>query len=114
MKIKTIPGKIKIKSGEVIILIEPATVLYFTVHEGLTFMHKTDGNVMDIPVGLNEIEMNLESFFMIHPDFLINLDFLDNVTESGKGYVIVGKWHKLPIDMNKVKVLMDVLSGLAG
>lgn len=111
MQAKMIKSKIKIKSGDNLVLLNPASVVYIANRESITIICQNDENMIEVPVSIDELDKRLNTFFRIHPDYLINLEYLDHVSEKGNGYVMVGKRHKLPIDKNRVKILMDVLSG---
>lgn len=108
-----IDRKTAIRAGDTIYLLNPKEIMYCSSLGHTTRISKAQGGVLDLPVSIDELEKHLVLFFRIHKDYLINLEFLGNVSETGNGYVVVGETHKLPIDNHKVKILINALSYLS-
>lgn len=106
-------SKVKIVTPDTIQVIDPWNILSFSVNnEQSSLALYNNGITRQLPLSIDTLEERVKGFFRINPDQLINLEYLDNVSELENGYVIVANRYKYPIDHHHKSMLFDALSRL--
>lgn len=107
-------NKIPVWKENSIVLLDPETILYFTIDEKKVMVHLKDASYASSST-LAELEEKLESrgFFRCHKSFLINTDYIDRIIPwFNSTYMIRLKEasEQIPVSRSYTKKLKGMLS----
>ena len=91
-----------------------SNIYYFEIYGHQVLIHKTDGTQADIRGSLKDIEAQLPpaSFIRPHRSYLVNIDFITEITHSN---IIISNGESIPISrslFNKIQLeFVDYLAG---
>jgi DNA-binding LytR/AlgR family response regulator len=105
-------NKIKIKIGDSWHIFNPEAILFFSATEHTSMVTYSDGHIMEIDLTLNELDQKFNTFFQINDKYLINLEYLNNVSDLENGYVLIDNCYKFSIDSDKKRLLFEALNML--
>lgn len=102
--------RIAVPSGNNIVFIELADVLYFQAEGSYTEILMLDGKRLTVSRTLKNFEEALEQnsqFFRCHKSHIVNLDHLSQYVKSDGGYVVLKNGEMLPISADKSSALLE-------
>jgi DNA-binding LytR/AlgR family response regulator len=112
MKHATFNKKVKISIGDSLYLVDPDAILFFSATSEGTIAFKKNRCTVNIPLSIEELEKKFNTFFRINRDCLINLEYLDNVSENENAFVMIDNQYQYPIDKDKKDLLLNALTKL--
>ena len=105
--------KVKICINDSIRIYDPDTILCIATGNHGSVAMKKQGASEEIPATIEELETKFYNFFRINHDYLINLAYLDRVSDLENGFVLIDNRYKIPIDRDKKLLLYEALSKLS-
>lgn len=105
--------KVKICINDSIRIYDPDNILCIATGNHGSIAMKKQGISEEIPMSIEELETTFGSFFRINHDCLINLAYLDGVSDLENGFVLIDNHYKIPIDRDKKQLLFEALSKLS-
>jgi len=102
--------KVKLCINDSIRIYDPETILCIATGNHGSIAMKKQGVSEEIPVSIEELETKFYTFFRINHDYLINLAYLDRISDLENGFVLIDNRFKIPIDEDKKLLLYDALS----
>ncbi len=114
MKNILLRNKIKLKIGDSWHLFNPGSILFFNAKEyDVCMVTYNDGHTLDVALSLQKLEEHFNAFFKINKTYLINLEYLNNISDLEDGFVLIDNRYKIPIDRDKKLLLYEALSKLS-
>lgn len=105
--------KVKICINNSIRIYDPDSILYIATGNNGSVAMMNQGDSEEIPATIEELETKFDNFFRINHDYLINLTYLDRVSDLENGFVLIDNRYKIPIDRDKKLLLYEALSKLS-
>ena len=105
--------KVKICINNSIRIYDPDSILCIANGNHGSVVMKKQGVPEEIQATIEELETKFNTFFRINHDYLINLTYLDRVSDLENGFVLIDNRYKIPIDKDRKLLLYEALSKLS-
>ena len=101
----------KIQAKDKILFFKDNLVLRFEAHGQLTVLFLTNNCSSIIDENIDSIDKQLTNtgFIRVHPDHIINVDFISNISDTTENTIILEGGHKVPATRNKTKQIIKLL-----
>lgn len=111
MGLSKLIDKVSIHIDQSIYIIDPQKVVYCELIDQLVHIHSESNIEITIPTTLIEIEHKIPTMWRSHPNFLVNLNFIEKVSqETEENTVTLKNQIVLPIDPECKCLLLKELS----
>ncbi|MBN2766932.1 MAG: LytTR family transcriptional regulator DNA-binding domain-containing protein [Paludibacteraceae bacterium] len=102
--------KVKIRTRAGWLFVDPESILFFIAKANSCCAILRNGDETDISLEMKELERKFSTFFRINDDLLINLRYLDKVSNQISGYVSIDNSYRFPIDNDRKILLLNALN----
>ena len=104
--------KVKIQSKDNIRFFKTNDIIRFEAIYGKTTIYMTDGSHSEISENISAIEEQLEdfSFLRIHPNHIVNLQFLSKISSQDKNQIELTSGVILPVTETHKELIIEFLN----
>lgn len=101
----------KIQANDQVLFFKDSLVLRFEAHDTLTVIFFTNkcSSILDVDIHSIDDQLKNIGFIRVHPDHIINADFISNISDTVENTIILDGGHKVPASRNKLDQIIKLL-----